>query len=135
MKNNKNKQMAKKQKYSLEDETIEYITSIRSFLIEKFGKINKEWEGAISMLEQNFDLFLKCKKALENDGLTVRDRFGNVQKHPLIKVMQDSNIQVLKLINEFALSPKSSKKIIDTNTSDDDNSPLNQFFKNQIEIR
>lgn len=127
--------MAKKQKYSLELETIEYITSIRAFLIEKFGKINKEWEGAISMLEQNFDLFLKCKKALENDGLTVRDRFGNVQKHPLIKVMQDSNIQVLKLINEFALSPKSSKKIIDTNTTDDDDSPLNQFFKNQIEIR
>lgn len=127
--------MAKKQKYGLETETIEYITSIRSFLIEKFGKINKEWEGALQMLEQNFDMFLKCKKALENDGLTVRDRFGNVQKHPLIKVMQDSNIQVLKLINEFALSPKSSKKIIDTNTSDDDNSPLNQFFKSQIEIR
>ena len=57
--------MAKKQKYCLEGETIEYITSFRSFLIEKFGKINKEWEGAISMLEQNFDLFLKCKKSID----------------------------------------------------------------------
>ncbi len=125
--------MAKK-KNKLEKETITYMEAIRAFLIKNFNTINDEWEGALLMLEQNYNLFIKCKNQIEIDGLTVTDRFGALVKHPLIKVMQDANIQVIKLIDLFGLSLKSNQKLVIEDNKDDD-SPLSLFLKKTIEKR
>lgn len=121
---------------NVEKETSDYMFAINKFLRHKNGGIiAEEWIGALKILEDNYDLFVKCSKQIEEEGLTINDRFGNLQKHPLLKVKTDAQIQVIKLINEFGLSLKSNQKIT-TDVEEEDNSPLAIFTKkNLIEKR
>nr|WP_320038865.1 P27 family phage terminase small subunit [uncultured Bacteroides sp.] len=122
-------------KNKLEKETVSYMAAIRTFLIKNFGEINEEWKGSLLILEQNFNLFIKCKNQIEVDGLTVTDRFGALVKHPLIKVMQDANIQVIKLTDLFGLSLKSNQNLSINDKKEDENDVLTQFLKKSIEKR
>jgi|GEM_PF-305360 len=116
----------------LEKETQDYIYAVNKFLRKKNnGTIADEWLGAIEMLTQNYDMFIKCRDQIKKDGLMIDDRFGGITKHPLIKVQQDAQIQCVKLINEFGLSLKSNLKLSVEDTDDkEEDSPLMNFVKN-----
>ena len=64
--------------------------------------------------------FDKAKEQVAKDGLMVTNRFGGVDKHPLLGVIKDSNIQVVKIIHEFGLSPAASGKIKESSNGDED---------------
>lgn len=115
----------------LEKETQDYLFSVNKFLRRKNGgAIPDEWLGALEMLTQNYDTFIKCRNTIKKEGLMIDDRFGGVQKHPLIKVQQDAQIQCLKLISEFGLSLKSNLKLSVEDTEDkEEDSPLMSFVK------
>ena len=103
-----------------------YITQ---YLIEKYGKINDEWYISLTMLADNIEILDLSKKRLKSDGIMIPDRFGNMVKHPLLKTIVDCNIQIVKLLNEFGLTPKAVYKLRDTAEVDD--SPLAQFLIEQ----
>ena len=92
-------------------EVEKYITSIKKFLVEKYTTINDEWLLSLALLQDNLYMFFNCKERIKKDGLMITNRFGVQEKHPLIKVQNDAQIQIIKLINEFGLSPKSLAKI------------------------
>jgi P27 family predicted phage terminase small subunit len=121
----------------LEKETQDYIYAVNKFLRKKNnGVIADEWLGALEMLTQNYDMFIKCRNKIKEDGLMIDDRFGGITKHPLIKVQQDAQIQCLKIIGEFGLSLKSNLKLsIDDSEEKDEDSPLMSFVKKEIEKR
>ena len=85
---------------------------IHKFLNKKFGNINDEWIPSLSMLADNLHIFNLCKEQIRKDGLLITDRFNVLTKHPLIKVQNDAQIQIVKLLNEFGLSPKSVGKFL-----------------------
>lgn len=118
----KNK-MAKKSTSKYEtytEETQQFMTSTEAFLKKKFGKIEKHWEAQLQLLATNYDIFIQAKKQVNKDGLMITNRFGGQEKHPMLKQMTDSNIQCIKLINEFGLSPKALGKINEKDTDDGD---------------
>ena len=50
----------------------------------------------------------------------IQNRFGGFDKNPLLKVQTDAQIQIIKLVNEFGISPKSIKNLnVATNDEDD----------------
>lgn len=93
------------------EEIQNYMYVIHKFLNKKFGNINDEWIPSLSMLADNLHIFNLCKEQIRKDGLLITDRFNVLTKHPLIKVQNDAQIQIVKLLNEFGLSPKSVGKL------------------------
>lgn len=108
-----------------------YMKDVLKFLKEKSGITQDSWTASLVMIEDNYSTFLKCQKQLNEEGLTVNDRFGSTVKHPLIKVQNDAQIQLVKLLNEFGLTLKSSDKINSIEKTDD-NSALSKFINNSI---
>lgn len=100
-------------------ETQKYMDSVHEFLLSRFDKINDEWFGTLYMLAQNYDMFIQCGKEIKDNGLLIKNRFGVLEKNPLIKVQTDSQIQIVKLLSEFGLTPKASIKLFNENNNND----------------
>ena len=102
------------------EEIQNYLWTIHKFLNKKFGAINDEWIPSLMMLADNLHIFNLCKEQIRKDGLMIIDRFGTMVKHPLIKVQNDAQIQIVKLLNEFGLSPKAVGKLKQVEDENDD---------------
>lgn len=96
---------------TIEDEVQEYMQTTVDYLKEKYGEVKKEWYGALDMLATQYLIYLKCKETILKEGVMVMNARGVTDKHPLLKQLTDSQIQIVKLINEFGLSPKSHARI------------------------
>ena len=115
--------MARKRtnRYTLySNETQAFMLNVDKFLIDKYGIIKPHWEGQLDLLASNYELFIMSKNKVKEDGLMVVNRFGNLDKHPLLAQIKYSNIQCCKLINEFGLSPKADSKIKSESNDDAD---------------
>lgn len=125
---------AKKLYKDYSTEVQNYMWAVHSYLQKKFGTINDEWIMTLMMLADNLEMFIQCRKQIKETGLLITNRFGVLEKNSLIKVQNDAQIQIVKLLNEFALTPKSAEKIKEVEEYDD--SPLAQFLnENNKEIR
>lgn len=125
---------AKKLYKDYSTEVQNYMWAVHSYLQKKFGTINDEWIMTLMMLADNLEMFIQCRKQIKETGLLITNRFGVLEKNSLIKVQNDAQIQIVKLLNEFALTPKSAEKI-ETKEEDDD-SPLSLFLsENNKEVR
>lgn len=91
--------------------TIKYLTAVKKYLKEKYGKVNQEWEQVLEILGDNLELYQQCKSSIKNDGLLLVAKNGAYTKNPLIKVMLDAQVQITKLLSEFGLTPRSASKI------------------------
>lgn len=113
MKEKKAKEMASKknayQEYT--DETQQFMASVEKYLKQKYGKIEPQWNGQLTMLATNYDLFILAKAQVNKDGMMIPNRFGTLEKHPLLKQITDTNHQIIKMVQEFGLSPNAKGKI------------------------
>lgn len=105
--------------------TVKYLTNVRKYLKEKYGKVSPEWEQPLDILADNLELYQQCKESIKKDGLMLVARNGAATKNPLIKVQLDAQIQITKLVNEFGLSPKSASKI---NLAEEDDDELKELL-------
>lgn len=87
-----------------------------------------DW-GALDMLAENYDTFLRCNLQVRQDGLMIEGKSGYLEKHPLIKVANDAQIQAVKLMLEFGLTPKSRERVKALQVGDDSsNDPLSKYI-------
>jgi len=100
--------------------TVKYLTNVRKYLKEKYGKVSPEWEQPLEILADNLELYQQCKESIKNDGLLLVAKNGAFTKNSLIKVMFDAQIQITKFISEFGLTPKAQSKIQLNNDDEDD---------------
>lgn len=121
---------AKKLYKDYSTEVQNYMWAVHSYLQKKFGSINDEWVMSLMMLADNLEMFIQCRKQIKETGLLITNRFGVLEKNSLIKVQNDAQIQIVKLLNEFALTPKSAEKIT-KEVEEDDDSPLSAFLLNE----
>ena len=111
---------AKKNYEMYGEEVIAHMWAVHRFLLNKFGYISEEWHLSLQMLADNLNMFFQCRDRIKQDGIFIENKFGNLDKHPLIKVQNDAQIQIVKLLNEFGLSPKSVARLrIEENEEDD----------------
>ena len=100
--------------------TQQFMNSVEKFIKRKYGKIEAHWEGQLALLATNYELFNNAKDEVKKNGMLVTNRFGGLDKNPLLRVITDSNIQCIKLIHEFGLSPSASGKIKEVESDDTD---------------
>lgn len=101
------------------EEIQNYMYVIHSFLQKKFGNINCEWIPSLFMLADNLHIFNLCKEQIKKDGIMITDRFNVLVKHPLIKVQNDAQIQIVKLLQQFGLTPYAMGKLKTSENEDD----------------
>lgn len=56
------------------------------------------------------------------------NRFGTLDKNPLIKTLIDAQIQCVKLLQEFGLTPKAALRMAQT----DNNAEMEEFVKDLV---
>jgi len=88
-----------------------YIAGVRRYLKKEHKKVKPEWEGVINTLAYNMEMEARIKDKLQEDGLMVKDRYGNWNKHPLLPILNSFQVQIFKCISELGLSPKAAKKL------------------------
>lgn len=101
----------KKNKEKYNESTVKYMTAVRKYLKEKYGKLAPEWSKPLELLADNVQMYSDCQDGIDKEGLLMLAKNGAMTKNPLIKVQLDCQIQITKLMQEFGLSPKSSSKI------------------------
>ena len=118
----------------LNKETRDYMKDVIAMLTDN-GVMEDVDVAALNMLAHNYNTFIVANKQLQKDGLTVTSDRGNISEHPLIKVAKDAQTQAMKVMVEFGLTAKSRAKLPQIDNVDDELSPLEQFVKNNKEIR
>lgn len=88
-----------------------YISKVKKYLKQEHKKVKPEWEGTINILAYNMEMEARIKEQIANDGLMVKDRYGNMNKHPLFPILNSFQVQIFKCISELGLSPKAAKKL------------------------
>jgi P27 family predicted phage terminase small subunit len=108
--------------------TIKFMQAVEKFIVKKYGGIEPHWDGQLQLLATNYELFILAKTQVREDGLMIRNRFGQWDKHPLLRQITDSNIQCVKLIHEFGLSPSALGKIKEPDNDDNEENELLQLL-------
>jgi P27 family predicted phage terminase small subunit len=118
-----------RKKYKEFDERVQaQLSMIENFLIEKFGKVNKTWQVGLQMLADNLDKFYECKDHIDEDGVYVKCKNGAFTKHPLLGVQKDLEVQITKLLVEFGLTPRSSKRLLSDDDGNDDEDAIKELL-------
>lgn len=117
----------------IEIEAEEYMDNVLLDLEDR-GVLENVDSAALTMLAQNYSMFIKASKQLEIDGLTVTSDRGNISPHPLIKIAKDAQTQAMKVMLEFGLTAKARTKL-PKKDNEKEESPFEQFIKEGKEIR
>lgn len=124
--------MAKKIKFTLpdnlENETIEYINNVLKYL-EKNEALNIIDGGALYMLTEAYNTFIKASKQLDREGYTFENSTGNITLHPAFTIRKTAVKECMDILRDFGLTLKSRKQI-KKDDSDSETSPLLELMKN-----
>ena len=104
-----------------------YIKNVEDFLKYKYGEIKPSWIGLLDSLAFQYNLYQLSKVGIEENGLVTQTNRG-VAPNPCIKILNDANIQVQKLVNALGISPMSESKL-KVETADDTDDFLNELTK------
>lgn len=111
--------MAKKAKYSeYSENTQQFMGAVERFIKTKYGKLEPHWAGQLDLLATNYEIFTQAKEEIRTNGLLIPNRFGSLEKNPLLRVLTDANIQCFKIVQEFGLSPMSNGKVKEKEVDD-----------------
>ena len=87
-----------------------YIKNVENYLKEKYGEIKPQWIGLLDSLAFQYNLYQLSKVGIEENGLVTQTNRG-MAENASIKILNDANIQVQKLVNALGISPMAESKL------------------------
>lgn len=91
--------------------------NVLQHLKEKYGNINPEWSLTLDLLKENIDLYNQCMENIKQYGIYDPER---KTKHPLLSTAKDLQATILKMVQQFGLTPWAASKILDHNTEEEE---------------
>lgn len=113
---------------NLKSEAINYVTKVVEFL-KKNSQYDEVDELAMNLIAFNYSLFLSAIEEIEENGITSKGSRGNLIQNPAIKVANDAQIQLMKLMEKYGMTSKDRKKLFQSESEIDEESPLMQFIQ------
>ncbi|MDO4706948.1 MAG: phage terminase small subunit P27 family [Porphyromonadaceae bacterium] len=104
------------------------IIQIAAYL-EAQDSLEEAHHPALTLLAKTLDRYNRANHIVSREGELVFSASGKPLRHPLLKVANDAQIQALKLLDEFGLTPKSRERIKSLQAGTDEDDPLAQFLK------
>lgn len=102
-------------------EVQEYMSNLIKCLEQDYKDIPDSWRISLDLIADNYNLYLKAKKDIDENGLFRVDKLNRTFKNQAISVMNNAQQMLTKLLSNFALTPmsKSKMKQLDIETDDD----------------
>lgn len=126
----KNYKMNYKIPSNIEPRAKDYMKKVIDYL-EKADKLNDVDTAGLNMLAYNYNIFLKAQEDIEQNGLIATGSRGNTIPNPSIKIELDAQVQCLKIMEKYFLTPKDRQKM--KNDIETNESPLMEFIKKDKE--
>lgn len=101
--------------YRNSEETKKFMENVESYLIKRYGSVNKEWEGILTILADNLDLYTSIKDSIETNGIY---DVSTGKKNPLLTTLKDLQASIMKQIQHLGISPYATAKIADKEEED-----------------
>lgn len=95
--------------------TKEYLLGIENYLINKYGKVNDEWNTLLMLLADNIDIYIQCKNSIRSNGIFDASTY---KKNPLLSTLKDLQATILKQVQHLGISPYAASKIKQENEDD-----------------
>lgn len=102
----------------LEPEAERFSKIIVAHIDANQDNFNEVDEGAIDIMIDAYNNFIKCKKILSEEGLTITNVQGNTVSHPAVKIMNDSKSQYINICKDYGFTSLSRKKFKKETTDD-----------------
>lgn len=99
--------------------------------LEEAGTLKDVNTSTLDMLAQTYDRYIKANDQVDEEGQTITTRYDGIKPHPLIKVAKESLTQCMSILSECGLTVKSKNKLKKLDNDKDEDSPLEQFIKDQ----
>lgn len=124
--------------------------------LHKNNSFEKQDIPALSLLGYSYHTYFISRDLLLKDGIMIQEqdqirqptlpgmepqfitKLRSSKPHPALKICNDAQNQITKILIEFNLTPRSRKKItLDPNSipSPGDESPIDKFLKDKVETR
>lgn len=113
---------------NLKSESINYVSKVVDYL-KKNNQYDEVDELAMNLIAYNYSIFLSAIEEIEKFGMTSKGSRGNSIQNPAIKVANDAQIQLMKLMEKYGMTSKDRKKLFQSDSEIDDESPLMQFIQ------
>lgn len=110
-------------------EAQEFLDNLTSLL--KVQEISTSLdESALRLIGNTYHTYITATKfLLENPkNYLIESPRGETKAHPFVKIANDSQIQLDKLMDKFGLNPKSRKEIHKPKEKANEQSPLDKFL-------
>lgn len=118
----------------IEKEAKDYMQNVIDRLKETDIMQNVD-SAALNMLAYNYSMYIKAGKELATSTLLLLSDRGNASPNPLIKIQKDAQTQAIKIMEKFGLTAKDRTYLTKMDNSEEEQSPLEQFVKQDIEER
>lgn len=98
---------------------IDYMTNVVNCLQEDYGVVNKSWLVSLDLIANQLVVYFNAMDDIEKNGMYHNDERGRTARNPMFLVMTQANDRIVKLLQNFGLTPmsKSKMKSIDSNSS------------------
>ena len=103
--------------------------------LERQQVIQQLDQTVLELAATSYHLMHTSRQSLLEKGITY-EAMGHkgdvlIKLNPAYKIFLDAQIQLLKIINELGMSPKSRKQLKEINSPPDVDSPLKQFLQKE----
>lgn len=112
---------------NLSEEAERYIKKVIDWL-KKSEKLNTVDEGALRILVDSYDQYIKAMEHVNRVGLTVAGSRNTIVANPCVRIAKDAKSTCLSLMTELGLTIKSRSKLSSLD-DDEEDSPLCEFMK------
>lgn len=97
----------------------EYMDNLVQCLQSDYKSIPASWVVSLYLIADNYEIYLKAKKDVDDNGIRVVNSRGTYIVNPSFNVMNTCQNHMQKMVSSFALTPLSRSKMKALDTSQD----------------
>ena len=113
---------------------IDFLNNIYEDVRESNPKINNYFFVTFDLLANQLLLYFRALDAINNDAaLSTEDSYRRQAKNPCIAILNHAHQEIMKILDDYGLSPFASAKIKRLNNTNDDDESAEQLLKELIE--
>lgn len=89
----------------------EYMSNLITCLEDDYGKIPESFRVSLDLIALNYDIILKCKADIKENGLLRTDNLKRTFKNQHITILNQAQGYLQALLKTFALTPMTRSKM------------------------
>lgn len=109
------------------DETSVFMRDVLKELNKKKAIQNIDL-GALNMLCVSYEMYLQSTQILLDEGVILRNKYGDIIPHPAQTIATKNYAQVMKIMTEYGLTIKSRSQIKSVSSEKDESAPIEKFL-------